>query len=244
MESINSWINEDEVRKLAEELTAAPVEKKQVQESQTDDNDGFAVIKKQVEVPKIPVVKSEIPQAFLDKNSNSLAEASAMAASVGLIGKVSKPMESSTGMPIIGADHYLDSVPVCIDENARFSVPSLHPDKRMGTFEEIDIQLTKTVKAKGICVIDRDGDVLYSSLKNQNLLAFIVETMMGSKLMQTQEGEFGNIRIKMSAGEYLEFISVKSTRGVLILAVSMEHVLGNTNAQYVASDVLKIADLV
>lgn len=213
-------MDEDEVRRLAEELTAAPVVKVKAEKPQTDDIEDFALAKKQNEISRKSDNRSEEVLAMKANKSSLLAEASAMAASVGLIGKSVAPTK----------------------ENEVINASIVHPEKKIGTFEEIDIQLTKSVKAKGICVIDRDGDVLYSSLQNHSLVAFIIHSMMGTKLMQTEEGEFGNIRIKISAGEYLEFVSVKTTRGVLVLAVAMDHVLGNTNAQYVAGDVLKIAD--
>ena len=213
-------MDEDEVRRLAEELTAAPVVKVKAEKPQADDIEDFALAKKQNEISRKSENKSEEVQAMKANKSSLLAEASAMAASVGLIGKSVAPAK----------------------ENEVINASIVHPEKEIGTFEEIDIQLTNSVKAKGICVIDRDGDVLYSSLQNHSLVAFIIHSMMGTKLMQTEEGEFGNIRIKISAGEYLEFVSVKTTRGVLVLAVAMDHVLGNTNAQYVAGDVLKIAD--
>ncbi len=264
MDSINSWINEDEVRKLAEDLTASP---EVVKEWESDDSNGFAIPEKQGEVShNTDDGKADIAQEVKEMKSSSLAEASAMAASAGILGKnksepkeveaikvvepvnesiaVTRPVgpEANTIHPL--CDHCLNEVPVNVDENARVSLPSVHPDKGIGTFEQIDEQLAKTVKANGICVIDRDGDVLYSSMKNQNLVAFTIDAMMGTNLMETQDGEFANIRVKIAAEEYLEFVSVKSTRGVLILAVSMDHVLGNSNAQYVAGDVLKIANLV
>ncbi|MGJ8656331.1 MAG: hypothetical protein ACSHX6_07765 [Akkermansiaceae bacterium] len=277
MDSINSWINEDEVRKLAEDLAASP----EVSKEWRDNNfDGFAIPEKQGEITKQLVEKEEdIAQAVKDIKSSSLAGASAMAASAGLLGgkksevseiikggeaevaveavkekEESKVVESArevsksedeyiAKLPATG-DHSLNVVPVNVEGRAKVKLTTVHPEKELGTFEQIDKQLASTVKAKGICVIDRDGDVLYSSLKNENLVAFVVDAMMGTKLMRTQEREFGNIRLKISAREYLEFISVKSTRGVIILAASMDHVLGSKNAEYVAGDMLKIADMV
>ncbi len=242
MESIHSWINEEEVRKLAEELTA-PLEKKETFKVEPEQSDDFAIPRAENIEPKKFNSTAVVSQAIRDRKSITLAEASAMAASVGLIGKTSsKQEEPPVADAQVDSDHFLHTVPGCIDENPRIFLPMVHPEKVMGTFEEIDVQLINTLNAKGICVIDRDGDVLYSSLLNQQLIAFIVATMVDTKLMQTEFGEFGNIRVKMSASDYLEFVSVRTTRGVLIIAISMDHVLGDHNAQYVAGDVLKIAD--
>ena len=276
MDSINSWINEDEVRKLAEDLSSSP---EAAREWKKNDYDGFAIPEKQGEPVTAKKVGSEtveevatdIAQEVKDSKASSLAGASAMAASAGMLGgrkktepnsdpeikevakkiipeTVTKPVVASAEAQVAAlpplCDHCLNEVPVNVDENKKAALPSVHAEKGLGTFEQIDNQLSKTVKANGICVIDRDGDVLYSSMKNPSLVAFTIDSMMGTKLMRTQEGEFGNIRVKISAQDYLEFVSVKTTRGVLVLAASMDHVLGNTNAQYVAGDVLKIANLV
>ena len=184
MNSINSWINEDEVRKLAEDLAASPEEMKGWPSDDFDDFDGFAIPEKQGEGSSNPVSKDleifpendskteiDIGQEVKKSKSSSLAVASAMAASVGLIGKSqSEPVKESivdtrpaepdaeTFTPL--CDHCLNEVPVNIDENARVTLPRVHPDKGIGTFEQIDKTLAKTVKANGICVISVSYTVL------------------------------------------------------------------------------------
>lgn len=298
MDSINSWINEDEVRKLAEDLSATPEAAKEWKDS---DYDGFAIPEEQGQAKvKIKVESKEeesndaseqkdIAQEVKDIKSSSLAGASALAASAGLLGAaktkvrmdtsdsskdvklVSEPVNEvvasvtpstiSAPAPVSAnkieapglesheavlpplCDHSLNEVPINVKERVKQEFPSVHADKEIGTFEKIDEQLTKTVKANGICVIDRDGDVLYSSMKNQSLVRFTIDSMKESKLMRTQDNEFGNIRMKVSANNYLEFVSVHSTRGVIVLAILMDHILGGKNAKYVAGDALKIANM-
>lgn len=272
MDSINSWINEDEVRKLAEYLSASPEVAKEWKES---DYDGFAIPEKQGREVAESEGQSEIAQEMKGKKSDSLAGASALAASAGLLGNgksngnsdaisdaeakeipVKKAavsvsthdLESSISKSHEGVlpplcDHSLNEVPVNVGDRTRRDLPSINTDKELGTFEKIDEQLTKTVKSNGICVIDRDGDVLYSSMKNWSLVAFTIDSMMESKLMETRDGEFGNIRMKFAAKHFLEFISVHSTRGVLVMAISMDQILGDQNAKYVAGDALKIANM-
>jgi hypothetical protein len=249
MDSINSWINEDEVRKLAEDLTASP---EAVEEWESNASEGFTIPEKQGEGSSKEDAKAnsseekDLSQEMKKMRSVSLAGASAMAASAGLLGKNNSTKSAEPEASELSAlcDHCLNEVPVNIDENTKVPIPSVHPKKEMGTFEQIDKQLSKRFKANGICVIDRDGDVLFSSVKNYNLVAFSIDTILGSNLIKTEDGEFENIRVKISAGEYLEFISVRSTRGVLVLAISVDHILGRANAKDVAGDVLKIANLV
>ena len=284
MDSINSWINEDEVRKLAEDLTAEPQEKPKLEEESNDDVEGFAFPEKQGEVSQQTDEAKLGSDEVKATRSSSLASASAKATSVGLIGKnkleikeieaiempeiVEEPIQKTVVKervavsmlhhdPVVSnpavsgvvsehplCDQLIHQVPMSVSGVPQGTLPVVHPEKELGTFEQIDQQLTNTVKANGICVIDRDGDVLYSSIRNPGLVSFAIETVTGSNLMETESGEFGNIRMKMTAGEFLEFVSVKSTRGVLILVASMENVLGNSNAQHVAGDILDIANAV
>ncbi len=282
MDSINSWINEEEVRKLAEELTSAPQEESkqdEVNEASTDDfsevSDAEAVIKP-VGTQPIGVVKPRtgsiedflkektdvsedgsvrIPNEVKAEKALSLANASAMAESIGLI--KAKGLEKSTQSisakgktEAVSAeatklcDNFLNAVPVNIDtrESKPISIPAVHSEKGVGTFGEIDTHLSESVKANGICVIDRDGDVLYSSLENKNLIRFIIDTMMKSKLMLTKDGEVGNVRLKLSADNFIEFVSVKSTRGVIVLSTILKDSLGSQKAKQVANDMLKIAN--
>lgn len=255
-DSINSWINEEEVRKLAEDLSASP---ETVKEWRANDFDGFAIPEKQGQViNRGKEVEEDLSEEVKANTALSLAGASAMAASAGLLSSVKTVSESVvlkdvasekplglTNLSQNGAelcDHSLHAIPVNLAEGVSRELPRVNPAKELGTFEEIDRQLSKTVNGKGICVIDRDGDVLYSSMVNKNLVAFTVDTMMGTSLTGIDDGQFENIRIKLSSGNYLEFISVKSTRGVLVLSTLVNHVLSGENVKLVAADVLKIAN--
>lgn len=262
MDSINSWINEEEVRQLADDLTASPEVVKEWQGSDVDD--GFAIPERQgdasVSGVEQMVVVDDVAEEIKVSQAASLAGASAMAASAGLLGggkfvrdsevdKVEERIASGVNVLVEGDDSHvtlcddcINTVPGDLSVGVGDVSPSVHAEKQLGTFEQIDRQLAKTVRTRGICVIDRDGDVLYSSMENDSLVAFTIDSMMDTNLMRVAEGEFGNICLKLSAVEYMEFVSVKSTRGVLVLAASLEHVLGSKNAGYVAGDVLKIAN--
>ncbi len=259
MDSINSWINEEEVRQLADDLTASP---EVVRAWQSGGEGGFAIPERQGDASATDLEDEDVAEEIKVSHSVSLASASAMAASAGLLGggkladdsevvKVEERIASVVVEEVVGddslvtlCDDCINTVPCDLGGGSEVVSPGVHAGKELGTFEQIDRQLAKTVRTGGICVIDRDGDVLYSSMANDRLVAFTVDSMMDTKLMGVGDGEFGNICLKLSAVEYLEFVSVKSTRGVLILAASLEHVLGSKNAGYVAGDVLKIANQV
>jgi len=295
MDSINSWINEEEVRKLAEDLTKAPKEIskeslertkvvtpgksiEQILKEETNKvPDGAVRIPNELKAEKalshvkpskdsIEVILKEktdvvsedgsvrIPNELKAEKALSLANASAMAASVGLIN--TKPVKSTQSITAKGktsevtnqatalCDNFLNAVPVNIDtrEKKQISIPAVHSEKGVGTFGEIDKELKESLKTNGICVIDRDGDVLYSSIDNKSLVTFTIDTMMMSKLMHTKEGEVGNVRLKLSADDFMEFVSVKSTRGVIVLSTILKDSLGSKKAKQVADDMLKIAN--
>jgi len=272
MDSINSWINEDEVRKLAEELTTAPKDVAKPEEG-IDDTKGFAESVKVKEIVKpsqssiqeilnektndsdgavrIPnELKAEkalrqaspeelmIPKEIKEQKVSSLAKASVMAASLGLIKE--KPDSDDAAL----CDSALHAIPASIDtgEETPVSSAKVHSEKEIGTFDEIDKELSSLVSANGICVIDRDGDVLYSSLKNDKLASFTIDAMTNSKLMLTEEGEVGNVRLKLTADNFIEFVAVKSTRGVILLSTVLKDTLGKQKAEEVGKQMLRIAN--
>ena len=181
-----------------------------------------------------------IPKEIKEEKVLALAKASEMAASVGLIkDKIAPKVSEVTSL----CDTFLDAVPVNIDTREEpVPVPTVHSEKGIGTFEKIDKELSSMISANGICVIDRDGDVLYSSLKNNKLITFTIDTMMESKLMHTKAGEVGNIRLKLSSNHFIEFVAVNSTRGVIILTAVLKDSLGRQKAKEVGDQILKIAN--
>lgn len=249
MDSINSWINEAEVRKLADDLTST------AKISVKSDDEGDFGADESLDTSKSKAVKEEVNLVNVDK-SLSLASACARAASAGLLDS-KKPSSSSPSSSVernvqdVSAqapplcDHFLNAIPVNIDtrEKTPLNVPELHSKKGAGTFGDIDKLLTESVQANGICVIDRDGDVLYSSLENQYLVVYTVDTMKKSKLMFTKDGEVGHLRLKLSANDFFEFVSVKSTRGVIVLGAKMKDSLTSKGVKQVAEDVLRIANM-
>ena len=275
MDSINSWINEDEVRKLAEELTSTPKDLAKLEEDNDDTSKDFAESLKPKNIVKpsqssieeilnekendfdgsvrIPnELKAEkalrqanpdeliIPKAIKEEKVLSLAKASVMAASLGLI----KEKSSSEADTVTLCDSALHTVPADLDirERTPTSAIEVHSEKGIGTFEEIDSKLSSLVSANGVCVIDRDGDVLYSSLKNEKLVSFTIEAMASSKLMLTKEGEVGTVRLKLMADNFIEFVAVKSTRGVLVLSMVLKDALGKLKVKEVADQMLRIAN--
>jgi len=255
MDSINSWINEDEVRKLARDLSAKPKAEALDEDKELDGVEDFTVPESSVNSSP-EMVNDEVKEV----KSNALAEASAMAASAGLIRSV-MPKTTNLETQVLQksmkdgseeneaplCDHCLSEVPGMLAENSKMlpcKVSQESQEKSVGTFEQIEQRLRGSVNSNGICVIDRDGDVLFASMSNPYFVSLVVDTAVGGKLFETEDGKFENIRLKVSASEYLEFISVKSQRGVLVLSLSSQEPLGYERAGSLALQVLEIANAV
>ena len=99
---------------------------------------------------------------------------------------------------------------------------------------------TRELNDAGLCIIDRDGDILYDSFDNPSLSHFTSTVMKNSILMGINDGETGNMRIKHSATEIIEFLSVKSTRGVILVASRLSKGLSADQRQSVSQDLLQI----
>jgi len=217
------------------------------EETSTVPEDGKVRIPNELKAEKalkaVSVKDEGIPKEIKDEKALALAKASEMAISVGLIKE--KPSLKTTEATAL-CDTFINAVPVNIDtrDKAPVVIMKAHSEKGEGTFGEIDKKLNSLVEANGICVIDRDGDVLYTSLENNKLVSFTIDTMMKSTLMHTKEGEIGNVRLKLSADDFIEFVAVKSTRGVIVLSTVLKDSLGNQKAKEVADQMLKIANAV
>ncbi len=205
MDSIHSWVNEEEVKRLAEGLGGSPKNNKRW----TNNAKQVAVPTKQVTVNK--VAKTELVSDIQRVQANAkvtLAEASAMAKATGLISSANKKTDSVAS-------------------------------SSLGTFELVEKMFSEEYATDGICVIDRDGDVLYDTLENASLTQFSKSIMVGSNLMSVAEGEFGNMRIKATAETVLEYISIRSTRGPIVIIANLNKELTPEEAVDFSKQILK-----
>ena len=206
MDSIHSWVNEDEVKRLAEGLNNSPSSNKEWAES--------AYKGEILAEPDSPEVKQ------IQSNAKAtLASASAMAVASGMTTKKEaevKPAEKVV-TPVVA-------------------------EKKLGTFEKIEALYVEKYAADGISVIDRDGDVLYDTLDNASLTQFSRSIMVGSSLMAVNDGAFGNTRIKATAKSVLEYVSMLTTRGPIVVVARLKSELTPADAAELSGQILKVAN--
>lgn len=236
MDAIHSWIDKDEVGRLAEKLSTSPERMKDWKKLESD---GFAIPEKQgeqmnTEDQDVEEQPNDLPKEELDKQSSILAGASRLAKSSGLTHSEKKPAileEINTQK----TEEVLEQI-----EATQVEVPRTPPSDAKGTFILIQELYTKDLNDAGLCIIDRDGDVLYDSFENLSLTKFTVNVMKTSSLMQVEDEAIGSLRIKHSATEVIEFLSVNCSRGVVLVAAKLNQGLGVDQRQQLAQNIRQI----
>ena len=96
-------------------------------------------------------------------------------------------------------------------------------EPRQATVPELQNWLTENARCEGVCVVDRDGDVLYASMPNQEWTNLTVSmATLGKRL---QEGKSPSLRMKVAGGSFLQFIAVTTGRGPLLVGLLTEKLL-------------------
>ncbi len=236
MDAIHSWIDEDEVSRLAENLSTSPERMKEWKKLETD---GFAIPEKQGEAIKSEETPNPIPDKALDQQRSMLAGASQMAKSAGLMHSEKKPAILEE-IKTQETEVVLEQIKAPQPSNPAATLPVTDHFEDKGTFVIVQELFSKELNDSGLCVIDRDGDVLYDSFKNLGLTRFTTNVMKTSSLMKIEGEEVGSLRIKHSASEVIEFLSVNSTRGVVMVAARLSQGLGVDQRSQIAQSLRQI----
>jgi len=241
MDAIHSWIDKDEVSRLAETLSTTPERMKDWKKLESD---GFAIPEKQGENVEVAKVEAEetptpIPVKAMDQQRSILAGASQMAKSAGLIHSEKQPaiLEDIKTQP---TEDVLEQIEATEVEMPSATTSTTGSSSVKGTFIMVQELFSKEVNDAGLCIIDRDGDVLYDTFENLSLTHFTANVMKTSSLMQIKDEEVGSLRIKHSATEVIEFLSVKSTRGVVLVAAKLKEGLSVDQRQRLAPSLRQI----
>ena len=289
MDSIHSWIDQEELTKLAEGLTgevkikdwnkddveqsadasqlnkdeqssSVPQEMQESLAKASEAANQAGIVKAKAEILEQPeeldnpqeaeqpepVDHAEVPEVLEVKEPEvaKLVQAGAVEIEKPASAEVEQPehevarlepTELPTDTPIVLPD-------VSAAEGVQPEVEEAVALTPIGTFAEMDQKMTNAIAAQGICVTDRDGDVLYESFENDQLVEFVVATLQGSPLLQVTENQLGNMRLKISAGSYMEFTSVMSTRGVLVASAIVGKPLKPETVKQIAAEMQRIAN--
>lgn len=210
MDSINSWVDPDEVKRIAESLMA-DVE----QEGDWETEHSSAPAKEESKVPK------DVIRISAEK---SLAEASKLASSSGMLSgdnKVKPALESKAA-----------PAPVKLSTPKELTADEKHDQqvKANGVLEKLDEWLRKETAATGVCMVDRDGDVLHSSMQNESWTRLVIAS---ASMAENPDGK--SIRLKVFGGANLQLIPVATSRGGIVIGI----LLGNPVAQNDAIELAK-----
>jgi hypothetical protein len=163
MDSINPWLDVDELNRLAKALMA-PADAQQSTKLEASKTEG------------------SIPSSV----SNVLAKASEMAKRAGVI----------------------------------------NPVVRKAALPELGDWLNAHARCQGLCVVDRDGDVLQAAMPNNEWTKLTVSA--ATKGHRLEKGKSPSLRLKVAAGSFLQFISVMTARGPLLVGLLTQNLLKDT----------------
>jgi len=160
MDSINPWLDVDELNRLAKALMA-PADAQQPTNPEASKTEGL------------------IPSSV----SKVLAKASEMAKRAGVI------------TPVV----------------------------RKAALPELGDWLNVHARCQGLCVVDRDGDVLQAAMPNDEWTKLtVLAATTGHPL---EKGKSPSLRLKVAAGSFLQFIGVMTARGPLLVGLLTQNLL-------------------
>ncbi|MEO1858250.1 MAG: hypothetical protein ABGY95_12915 [Rubritalea sp.] len=97
------------------------------------------------------------------------------------------------------------------------------PVVRQAALPELVEWLNTHARCLGLCVVDRDGDVLQAAMPNDEWTQLTVSAATtGHRL---DEGKSHSLRLKVAAGSFLQFISVVTARGPLLVGLLTQNLL-------------------
>lgn len=199
MDSINSWVDMDEVKKIANHLVN---EQPEAKEWEAEDFQGFAIADEK---------SADGGEAKARESAErSLAEASSLAKRAGLLRKDEDDGERAAEGR--GGEDSEDPVERRFqDEDDRLHASQVSAPGALG---KIDEAMRKSSGATGVCVVDRDGDVLHDSMGNE---AWTRIAVLSAAMAATPEA--GSVFQRVSGAGYLQLIPAATSRGGVVIGL-------------------------
>lgn len=213
MDSINAWVDPEEVKRIAESLLA---DVEQEGDWETERSSGVVKVE--------PAREKDVIRLSAEK---SLAEASKLASSSGMLSgdQKTKPEQESNAVPA-------PVKPVKLSPPTELRADEKHEQqvKANGVLEKLDEWIRKETAAIGVCMVDRDGDVLHTSMDNAAWTGLVISS---ASMAENPDGR--SIRLKVFGGASLQLIPVATSRGGIVIGI----LLGNPVAQSEAIELAK-----
>lgn len=113
------------------------------------------------------------------------------------------------------------------------SAPAVSEVPRQAELPELATWLSTHAKCEGLCVIDRDGDILHSAMPNAEWTQLAVSAATTGHRLEA--GKSLSVRFKVSAANYLQFIGVNTARGPLLVGLLTRNLLRDEQLQEFAA---------
>jgi hypothetical protein len=236
MDPIHSWVDPDEMRRVAEGLISRPRrEKEPVRDDPGygDDWVGFTAPAAETAGPASPPeAASPVPVGRAEDNArSSLESARRIAESGGLL--------TSAPQGVVGEDATPDPEPRAAQD------PVCHPGspflERLRSYGQ---WLRQHVEARGFFVITREGEVLLDEIQSPKLLQVSRTLAHASRTANRQAGGLavGSLHVKLGPGRILEVIPLGSLYGPLVLGVVVPCSLPLDHVGVVAGTLQRVVD--
>jgi len=222
MDSINSWVDEDEIKKIAGSLLSDDVEAK---DWEATGFQGFAVPSDEVSVPQ-----PENSEKARESAGRSLAEASELAKKAGILSN--EDADEVTDSETVEEKKVVK--PMTTSEEDRVHTAQVAAKGALG---EMDDALRGPSGATGVCVVDRDGDVLHDSMGNAAWTRFVV---LAAGMAEKPEGV--GVFQRISGAQYLQMIPAATSRGGIVIGLLVPKPVSGEVAAKLAAEAVEIAD--
>jgi hypothetical protein len=250
MDPIESWVDRDELRRLADSLLAQPASSQPADATYGDDFIGYAGdAPEPVPPPIAPPLRSPASpttRVGVEQNARSaLANARAIVQRGGLLGG-----SASSSPP--GVDPDDEGVPELaaeLTEVAPVSTVGLPGEAPVRTpfvarLEAYGIWLREGIQAKSFFVTDREGGILIDDVQSPKLHQVARTLAQASLTANRQAGAaaVGNLHVKIAPETVLEVMPVMTPYGPLILGIIVAHPLSGRNVETVARGLQQALD--
>lgn len=113
------------------------------------------------------------------------------------------------------------------------------PRVRQAILPELGEWLYTNAKCFGLCVVDRDGDVLHAAMPNTEWTQLTVSIATKGQVEESDNAM--SVRIKVSSNRYLQFIRVVTARGPLLVGLLTKNLLKDSQLAKFTSLVERIS---
>ena len=246
MDPIESWIDRDELRRLADSLLAQPTSSQPADATYGDDFIGYAGEAPEPLPPPMAPPASPPARGGVEHNARSaLANARAIAQRGGLLGG-----PASSSPPEVDPDEAeVPGLAAELTEVAPVSTVGLPGEPPVSTafvdrLQAYGTWLREGIQAKSFFVTDREGGILIDEVQSPKLHQVARTLAQASRTANRQAGAaaIGNLHVKIAPDTVLEVMPVMTRYGPLILGIIVAQPLSGRNVETVARGLQQVID--